>query len=213
MIDVVQKQILDERQIWSGCVRRLLTTVEIEPHETSDAIAESLAVFCQGRTQIQQRELSLLTARAFCAAGDSTSAEKILYHERTYRPHTGSWLQILSARYPFPELHPLFSSRALRPLQLASAGTLWIFDFAQIHFHGAERHELILFQTVRRLIEKISCVWNESDGGGTLGIKNFSRLSGAAGEEQLLEYIRDVLNFCARKNKWNAVPELLLIDL
>jgi len=213
MIDVLQQKILNERRQWSGCVQRFLQRAEIESHETAAAVTESLAVFCQGRAQIQGHELSLLTARAFCAAGDEYSAGRILHRDRAYRPHTTSWLEILSARYPFPELFPLFSARALRPIRLTTAGVFWMLDFSKLNFAGAEQHELILFQTLRRLIEKISGVWNESAGAGRLGIKHLSTLTAVAGEQQLIEYIGTVLEHCARRNGWKNSPQLLLIDL
>ncbi|MFA5689525.1 MAG: hypothetical protein WC959_10325 [Kiritimatiellales bacterium] len=213
MIDVHQQKILNERRQWSGCVQRFLQYAEIEPRETAEAVIESLAVFCQGRTQIQGHELSLLTARAFCAAGDCASAGKILHGERTFRRHTNSWLRVLSARYPFPELFPLFAARALRPVRLTSAGVLWILDFSRMDFSGVDCHELILFQSLRQLTEKISMVWSKDTGAGMLGIKYISKIAGAVCEEQLLGYLRAVLNCCARKNNWHTVPEILQIDL
>jgi hypothetical protein len=128
-----------------------------------------------------------------------------------------SWLEVLSLEYPFPELYPLFSTRILRPRRLTSAGALWILDFGKIQLTDADCHELILFQTVRVLTEKVSNVWNGTNGGGTLGIKGMFRLTKRFRERRisprLLNHIRDVLGCCAQKKGWSRTPSVLCLDL
>lgn len=216
MIDTHQSRQLDGRRLWSGHVRRLLRTINVDEHVSAADITESLAVFCQRHEYVPEHSLFLLIARSFCAAGDADAAGLVLRNNHAYRPHTESWLEVLSAGYPFPELYPLFSSRALRPQSLASAGTLWVLDFDKVRLTDADRHELILFQTARVLAEKISSVWKRSAGQGTLGIKGLERLTRSAGRhtaQRLSGHIRDVLARCARKNGWTDVPDVLLLDL
>jgi hypothetical protein len=236
MIDLHQSRRLAERQLWSGYVQQLFQTLEIADRTAAPDITESLAVFCQHRAHMPEHTLSLLMARSFCITGDAEAAGRILRHDRAHRPHTESWLEVLSAEYPFPELYSLFSSRALRPQSLTSAGTVWVLDFDRIHLTEADRHELILFQTVRVLTEEVSNVWTraqrerprygeamtagngkKADGQGTLGIKGLSRLTkfirGRHPAKQLTGHISDVLALCAQKNGWSAVPAVLLIDL
>jgi len=217
MIDLHQSRRLAERQLWSGTVQQLFQTLEIDGRASAADITESLAVFCQHHAHMPGHTLSLLMARSFCVTGDAEAAGRILRHDRTHRPHAASWLNVLSSGYPFPELYPLFSSRALRPQSLASAGTVWVLDLDQIRLTEADRHELILFQTVRALTEKVSNVWKKSDGQGTLGIKGLARLTkfvrGRHPAKQLIDHINDVLGLCARKNGWSASPCVLLIDL
>jgi hypothetical protein len=217
MIDLHQSRRLAERQLWSGTVQQLFQTLEIDGRASAADITESLAVFCQHHAHMPGHTLSLLMARSFCVTGDAEAAGRILRHDRTHRPHAASWLNVLSSGYPFPELYPLFSSRALRPQSLASAGTVWVLDLDQIRLTEADRHELILFQTVRALTEKVSNVWKKSDGQGTLGIKGLARLTkfvrGRHPAKQLIDHINAVLGLCARKNGWSASPDVLLIDL
>jgi hypothetical protein len=217
MIDTLQSRRLAERQLWSGTVQQLFQTLELSDRAAAPDITESLAVFCQHHAHMPGRTLSLLMARSFCATGDAEAAGRILRHDRTHRPHAASWISVLSAEYPFPELYPLFSSRALRPQRLASAGTVWVLDFDAIGLTEADRHELILFQTVRVLTEKVSNVWKKSDGLGTLGIKGLARLTkfirGRRPARQLTGRIGDVLALCAKKNGWSSVPAVILLDL
>jgi hypothetical protein len=217
MIDTHQSRRLEDRQVWSGYVKQLFQTLEIHDRAAVPDITESLAVFCQQHHRMPEHTLSLLMARSFCATGDAEAAGRILRHDRAYRPHAESWLEVLSSEYPFPELYPLFSSRALRPQNLASAGTVWVLDFDQVRLTEADRHELILFQTVRVLTEKVSNVWKKSNGQGTLGIKGLARLTkfvrGRRSARQLTGHIHDVLALRAQKNGWSAAPSVLLVDL
>ena len=236
MIDTHQSRQLEERQLWSGTVQRLFRTLEIHDRAAAPDITESLAVFCQHHPRMPGHTLALLMARSFCVTGDAEAAGRILRHNRAHRSHAASWLEVLSAEYPFPELYPLFSSRALRPQKLASAGTIWVLDFDQVRLTEADRHELILFQTVRVLTEKVSNGWtraqrerprcggamtagngNKTNGQGTLGIKGLARLTkfvrGRQPARQLTDHIRDVLVRRAQKNNWCAAPAVLLVDL
>jgi len=217
MIDTHQSRQLAGRQLWSGYVQKLFQTLEISERSAAPDITESLAVFCQQNTRMSKHSLSLLMARSFCVTGDAEAAGRILHHDRTHRPHADSWLEVLSAGYPFPELYPLFSSRALRPQSLTSAGPVWVLDLDRIQLTEADRHELILFQTVRVLTEKVSNVWKQSNGQGTLGIKGLARLAkfarGRHPSRQLLDHICDVLALRAQKNGWTNVPAVLLFDL
>lgn len=217
MIDTHQCRRLDERRLWSGRVQQLFKTLEIGDRTAAADITESLAVFCQHHTHMPEHTLSLLMAHSFCIVGDAEAAGRILQHDHVYRAHTGSWLEVLSAGYPFPELYPLFSARALRPQSLTSAGALWVLDFNRIQLTEADRHELILFQTVRVLAEKVSNVWKKSDGQGTLGIKGLLRLTRFVRSRQSLhrfsDHLNDVLALRAQKNGWNHTPAVLLLDL
>lgn len=216
MIDLHQSRRLAERQLWSGTVQKLFQTLEIGDRTSARDITESLAVVCQHHTYMPAHSLSLLMARSFCITGDTEAAGRILRHDRAYGPHAESWLEVLSAGYPFPELYPLFSSRALHPQHLVSAGNVWVLDFDKIRLTDADRHELILFQTVRTLTEKVSNVWKKSNGRGTLGVKGLLRLTqfvcNRKVSRHLPSHIRDVLALRAQKNGWTNVPAVLLFN-
>jgi len=216
MIDTHQSRRVAERQQWSGYVRKLFQTLEIDGRAAALDITESVAVFCQHQLQIPGHTLSLLMARSFCITGDAEAAGRILRHDRTHRAHAESWLEVLSAGYPFPELYPLFSARALHPQSFASAGSVWILDFDKVRLTEGDRHELILFQTVRVLTEQVSNVWKKANGRGTLGVKGLPRLEkfvcGQLTGQRLIDHIRDVLALRAKKNGWTSVPAVLLFN-
>ncbi len=217
MIDAQRTHQLATRRFWSGTVRHLFQALEIDQRISAEEIAESLAVFCQQYGFISGHTLSLLMARSFCVTGDADAAGQILRHDRTHCPHTATWLHALSSESLFPELYSLFSTRVLHPSHLASVGPLWILDLNKVQLTEADCHELILFQTVRVLIEKISILWKESDGVGTLGVKGLHRtmgqFCGRSLSQRLLDYMRATLIHCAEKNRWDNTPSILLMDL
>ena len=165
--------------------------------------------------------LSLLMARSFYVSGDVEAAEWILQHDPCCGRHLASWLDVLSTEYPFPELYPLFSAHVLRPVLLNSAGVheTWMLDLDRLALSDADRHELLLFQTLRTLTEKVSSVWNKSEGQWTLGIKGLRRMVAAPGARKrtvagaLFNHMGDVLKRCARIRGWSQVPSVLKIDL
>jgi hypothetical protein len=219
MIDVYHRRAHTTRYLWSRAIRQLFKTLELQDHRMASNISESLAVFCQENSQIPGRSLSLLIAHAFCVVSDFEMAERVLRHDPSYRLHTDSWLTALTVSYPFQDLYPLFSARILRPQVLHSVGETWVLDFDAISISANEHYELSLFQAVRLLTEKVSNVWQTSDGQKTLGIKGLDRLSYVIRPRdgqvtlQLYNHIHDVLAGCARKNRWTHLPSTLQIDL
>ncbi len=214
MIDSRHQQ-MTARRLWFECVEQVFETLDLHSRPAAREIAETLGVFCQEQNRLPDHTLSLLMARSFCTTGDSEAAARILHHDRRHAPHAGSWLDVLSAEYPFPELVPLFSSRVLRPLRLASAtGPLWVLDLQNVHLTDADCHELILFRTLRTLTEKSVSVWKKTDGHGTLGIKGLVRWIRRNGDaEPYAEHIRAVLARTAGQNGWHHTPAVLLLDL
>lgn len=217
MIDVHQHRAYTSRRLWSGTIQTLFQALDLESRASTPAISEGLALFCQENPRVSGTSLSLLMARSFCVAGDSEAAGRVLHHDPAHRRHAEAWLSVLAVHYPFPELYPLFSARALRPVDLHSAGRIWVLDFDAVHLSDADRHELILFQTVRVLAEKVSNVWKKTKGRGTLGVKGLGEVArfmrSRRTPDQLFDHIHDVLARCAKEQGWDHVPSLLQIDL
>lgn len=213
MMDVYTARSCDSRRLWAGHVQRLFETLELQDPRAADEISQSLAAFCEQQPCVSQQALSLLTARSFCVTGDRPAAEQILKQDCTHRPHADSWLQVLSEEDPFPELYPLFNSRAMRPLRLLSTGkrAAWALDLRRIDLPESARHEMIIFRTLRTLAERISTVWKKQRGQGSLVVKSGPKLPICPAE--LTAYLQDVLRDLSGKNGWSAVPSVLLFDL
>lgn len=209
MIDALSAQ--PARRLWSGTVQQLFRSVGLDTHRTAPEISESLAVFCEEHPRISAQNLSLLMARSFVMIGDADAAGRVLRHDRAHSPHAENWLTALSGEYPFPEIFPLFAARAFRPLHLHSAANepTWLLDFNCIQLTDADRHEMILLQTVRVLTEKVSNVWKKTNGRGVLVVKGLCRL---ADPPQLLRHMHAVLDRVAKQHGWTDRPALLQMD-
>lgn len=222
MIDPQVSRSRSARRLWAGHVRHLFQAMDLDERAGASDISESLAAFCEQHPHMPSHTLSILMARSFCATGDYEAAGRILHHDRAHRAHAGPWLSALSAEYPFPELYPLFSTRALRPLTLKTvrAEAVWVLDLDKIHLTDADRHEMILLKTLRVLTEKVSNVWKKSEGRGALVVKGLprvthfmnSRCKTTAGPDAV-RYLQAVLQHRAANNSWTSVPSVLLLDL
>lgn len=221
MIDQHVSRSRSARRLWAGYVQRLFQTLDLHERAGASDISESLAVFCEQHPHMPAHTLSLLMARSFCATGDYEAAGRVLCQDRAHSAHAGSWLAALSAEYPFPELYPLFSSRALRPLRLKTvrAEAVWVLDLDKIHLTDSDRLEMILLQTLRVLAEKVSNVWKKPDGRGALVVKGLPRVTtfmnpnGKRVGPEIVRYLQAVLQRSAARNNWSSVPSVLLLDL
>jgi hypothetical protein len=222
MIDPQTARSDSTRRLWAGHVQRVFETLHLNDRGEAVEISEGLAAFCEQHPHVTQQTLSLLMARSFCATGNCDAAVCVLQADHTHCRYAEPWVEALSAKYPFPELYPLFNTRVLRPLRLATAGSraVWVLDLGKVHLSEADRHEMILLKTLRTLTEKVSNVWEKADGQGTLVIKGLSRLtnlvqlsSAEMRPSQITGYLQNVLRRRSERSGWGSVPSILLLDL
>ena len=211
---------------WSEHLRDVFQTLEIPPGTLADNLAASIAMYCrefhpQG---LHSPDLKLLIARAFCAVGDRAAAGRVLESMEPHRHHVSRWLEILSELHHFPELLPYFSLGIIRPADWAGArlDRMWTLDFGRLVLADAERHEMMLYRSVRTLVEKMFVFWDATEGEGILGLKGLSALSVDAGGRKkqtltapgdLYEYIADLFARQKGRREWHAIPSLLNLDL
>jgi len=207
---------------WAAHLQEIFQSLEIPSGTLADNLAESVALYCRTfhPRGVQSADLKLLIARAFCAVGDRAAARRVLESMQPHRRHVARWLEILSELHHFPELLPYFSLGIVRPADWAGAqlDRMWTLDFGRLALSDSERHEIMLYRSIRALLEKMFVFWDAVRGEGTLGLKGLSSLNVEAGnrkretltaEGDLLEYITDL--FCQQQaaRKWVAVPTLL----
>jgi len=221
----VSSPLLDARQdAWAEHLRDIFQTLEIPPGALADHLIASIAMYCrrfhpQG---LRSSEIKLLIARAFCAVGDRAAAERVLNSMKPHRRHVSRWLEILSELHHFPLLLPYFSRGVIRPADWAGAqlDRMWILDFERLFFSNAERHEVMLYRSIRAIAENMFAFWDATGGEGVLGLKGLSSLNveGDSRKKQtltaaddLLEYIADLFLQAKGIRDWRAVPTLMKI--
>ena len=216
----------DRRDVWSDHLREILQSLGIPSGTLADNLVKSVSMYCrtfhpQG---LQVVDLKLLIARAFCSVGDQAAAGHILESMQPHRRHVSRWLEILSELHHFPELLPYFSLGIIRPADWAGAqlDRMWTLDFGRLHLSDAERHEMMLYRSIRVILEKIVVFWDAVDGEGILGLKDLAALSVAEGGRQkqtltspssLLEYMADLFRQQQAVRNWSSAPSLLNLDL
>ncbi len=120
----------------------------------------------------------------------------------------------------FPQLLPYFSLGIIRPADWAGAqlDRMWTLDFDRLVLTDAERHEMMLYRTLRMLIEQVVVFWDATDGEGILGLKGLAGLKVETGSPKkqtlttpndLLKYVADLFKKQAMKRSWKTVPSLL----
>lgn len=192
----------------------------------ADHLVVSISMYCkkfhpQGLRSV---DLRLLIARAFCAVGDRAAAAHVLESMEPHRRHVSRWLEILSELHHFPQLLPYFSLGIIRPADWAGAqlDRMWTLDFSRLSLADAERHEMMLYRSIRAIIEEMGIFWDATTGEGILGLKALAALNVETGRsgnppltstDALLEYVTDLFKQQAQARSWTTVPSLLNLDL
>ena len=216
----------DHRKAWSVHVTAVFEQLGFSSGPLADNLVESISMYCQKfhPRGLQTSDLSLLVARAFCSVGDRAAAAHVLESMEPHRRHVERWLEILSELHHFPQLLPYFSLGIIRPADWAGArlDRMWTLDFGRLSLTEAERHEMMLYRTIRALLEQMFVFWDATGGEGILGLKNLTALdveaAGAARQtltsaSDLLEYVSDLFSQQLAERSWETVPSLLNLDL
>lgn len=216
----------EHRKAWLVHIQGVFEQLGIPPGTMADNLAESISMYCQKFHPhgVQSTDLNLLAARAFCSVGERAAASHVLESMEPHRRHVERWLEILSELHHFPQLLPYFSLGIIRPADWAGArlDRMWTLDFGPLALTDAERHEMMLYRTIRMLIERMFVFWDATGGEGILGLKNLAALNveacdtarhtlTAAGD--LLDYIADLFRQQCAARSWATVPSLLNLDL
>lgn len=214
---------LDTRQdAWAEHLQEVFESLEISPGMMADHVSASVAMYCrQFHPQgVQRSDLALLIARAFCAVNDPAAAERVLKSMQPHGRHVSRWLEILSELHHFPALLPYFSRGIIRPADWAGAqlDRMWTLDFGRLLLFDAEKHEMMLYRSIRAIVENMFVFWEATEGEGVLGLKGLSTLNVEEGSrrkqtltatDDLLEYIADLFLQEKDRRGWRAIPTLM----
>lgn len=218
--------VLDPRQeVWAAHVQEVFAQLEIPQGTVADNLVASLSIYCRKfhSRGLQSRDLKLLVARAFCAVGDRAAATHVLESMDLHRLHVSRWLEILSELHNFAQLLPYFSLGIIRPADWAGAqlDRMWTLDFGRLVLSEGERHEMMLYRSIRAILEEMFIFWDATKGEGILGMKDLAAWNVEAENQnkQTLTRPNDLLNFVAdlfkhqrEKRFWKTVPTVLNLD-
>lgn len=219
---IVNFQTLENQDAWTVHLQDVFQSLDIPPGTLVDHVSASVAMYCrQFHPQgVQRSDLVLLIARAFCAVNDRGAAERVLGSLQPHCRHVSRWLEILSELHHFPSLLPYFSLGVIRPADWAGAqlDRMWTLDFGRLVLSEEERHEMMLYRSIRTLVENLFVFWDATGGEGVLGLKGLDSLNVEEGSrrrqtltatDDLLEYVADLFLRQKEKRNWQAIPSLM----
>ncbi len=219
-------QTLEMQDAWTAHLQDVFQTLEIPEGPVADNVVTSVAMYCrQYHPQgLQRGDLVLLIARAFSAINDRAVAHRALSSMKPHRRHIDRWLEILSELDHFPQLLPYFSLGVIRPADWAGAqlDRMWTLDFSILQLSDAEKHEMMLYGTIRAIVDHMYVFWDATSGEGVLGLKGLDTFNVEAGRKSrqtlterkdLLHFISDLFNQQKISRDWNAVPAFMNLDL
>ena len=219
-----QEDVLALRAAWIEHLRSLLDELEFSPSSLVDHLTSSVALYCQQncRNGVQRADLDLLLARAFCAVNDRESAARVLSSFPLHARHVERWLEVLSELHHFPALLPFFSLGIIRPADWAGArmDRMWILDLRRLALSDSERHEILLYRSLRSIFENMFVFWDATAGEGVLGLKGLAcfnlgpgRPRGLTEAGDLMAYANDLFARQKAARNWRTVPRVLNLDL
>jgi hypothetical protein len=221
-----RSHVLIGQDAWTEHLREILQSLDIPSGTLTDHVSASVAMYCRhSHAQgLRHDDLVLLIARAFCSINERALAERALDSVKPHARHKDRWLEILSELGSFPALLPYFSLGIIRPADWAGAhlGRMWILDLGRLRLSEAERHEMMLYGSLRVMIQNMGVFWDATDGEGVLGLKGLAsfnveskrrRRQTFTSTDDLLGYIGNLFLQQKELRNWQGIPSLLNLDI
>ncbi len=220
-----QAGIIAGRDAWSEHLREIFSSLNLPDDATTEHLIASVAQYClhyhpQG---VHRADLVLLIARAFCTINDRSAAAIALRSVKPHARHVDRWLEILSELHHFPKLLPYFSLGIIRPADWVGAqlDRMWTLDLGRFVLSEAEKHEMMLYRSLRSIMENMYVFWDATGGEGVLGLSGLDSFNVESGEERqtctssgdLIGYVENLLSQQKNLRRWSSVPAVMNLDL
>lgn len=218
--------ILVGQDAWTEHLQAIFQSLDFPSGTLADNVSASVAMYCRHYHPrgLRHDDLVLLIARAFCTINERAMAKQFLGSVKLHARHIDRWLEILEELDSFPSLLPYFSLGIIRPADWAGANLdrMWTLDLGRLRLSEAERHEMLLYSSLRAMIENMFVFWDATNGEGVLGLKGMESFNVASNSRQrqtftsaddLLGFIGNLFLQQKKLKNWQAVPSLLNLDL
>jgi hypothetical protein len=221
-----RSNVLIGQDAWTEHLRDIFQSLDIPSGILTDNVSTSVAMYCRHSHPcgLRHDDLVLLIARAFCSINERALAERALGSVQPHARHIGRWLEIISELHSFPSLLPFFSLGIIRPADWAGAqlDRMWTLDLGRLVLSDSEKHEMMLYGSLRAMIENMVVFWDASGGEGVLALKGLASFNVESNPRQrqtftsaddLIEYISNLFLQQKELRNWQAVPSLLNLDI
>jgi hypothetical protein len=195
--------------------------VDLSSHEAAEHLVETLACFCRRRIHeavLPEAFSPLLLARVLYCTGRTREAERVL--EQSQTGHVEAWRRLIAADEVTASIWSFVAARVVRPGAWVTLHDepLWILDLNRLAPEDGPLHEMLFLNVIRLLVEKLAPLWAECGGAGVLGVKGlgrtvFRQAADGSFSAQMEHYLRDLMQWMARQNRWSQVPQVRNVDL
>ncbi|MBN2684959.1 MAG: hypothetical protein JXR40_06745 [Pontiellaceae bacterium] len=222
----IRSEFLAEQEAWTEHLQELFCSLNIPPSPALENLTAAVALYCRQYHPcgVQRADLNLLVARAFCAINDRDCAARVLRSLKPHERHVERWLEVLCELHHFPALLPFFSLGIIRPADWAGAqlDRMWLLDLGRLALSAAEQHEMLLYRSLRSIIENMFVFWDATFGEGVLGLKGLAafnlepqkkRGQTFTSADDLLTFVGDLFLQQQDVRGWRTVPVLMNLDL
>jgi len=195
---------LPESAVWAqiaGELEAACLTSDEPSATTVEEVARAVEFFLhqQGAGQIiDSRSLNLLASQALHSVGEGRAARSLV----------------------------LFGTGMVRPASWEISGSrdMWVLDLREMTVRSDALLELIVFNGLSIVLDSIADIWDESDGGGVLGLRHvFSTARGLLGPADAAaarDLESEIIRLCAERLQkqgvergWTSCPEVVNLDL
>ena len=99
---------------------------------------------------------------------------------------------------------------------------MWTLDLGRLVLSDSEKHEMLLYGSLRAMIENMVVFWDATGGEGVLGLKGLASFNVESNPRQrqtftsaddLIEYMSNLFLQQKALRNWQAVPSLLNLDM
>lgn len=170
--------------------------------------------------------VALLVTRALWAVGREADARRWAARQNAVLNLAPGWAEAaLASEMPLSEWRILLGTHTVRPATWAGLrqGAFWILDLRRGVAGQAAALELVVFRVVTAALDRMAAVWDRSRGRGLLGLRHVREVAVCLAGRSRKNRARlegDLLTQCARKlaaagkrRGWDAVPEVMSLDL
>tara|TARA_B100001769_G_C22047281_1_gene562937 strand:- start:74 stop:733 length:660 start_codon:yes stop_codon:yes gene_type:complete len=212
-----------DQDVWYKRLVDLTAKTSISSDHLLDQIGMGISFFCNryNLNILTRNDLTLLVSRSLVMMGLKKEAKELLYLDPFYKKQADSWIMSFSVIEKFSEIYPFLSKQIISPKSWlgSTEQNFWVLNLKLLSINENEFHEVIVYRSLKKIINPMIPIWNNFNGIGTLGIKGLKAgainklfpLDRAGYSSEIIDFLNDV--FIQNKNQfhWKSTPNIMVI--
>lgn len=209
---------------WREPLFDLLQSIPKLEKAEAEHVAAGVAAFCEvsGFAMLKRADLLLLAAKGLAGVHRAEDAKLLLEADEVYGRFAERWLDGFDQLDSFGALFPCFSRGVIVPDCWAGlqGGVMWILDVGRLAVSEEELHEMMVFRSVRWLLEQMAVLWDENLGKGVLGLRGlgsdamcklFAEVE-LGDRSEVVCFVEQVLRSEGADRAWTHCPDVMILQ-